>query len=116
MASLGQGIKILLNAGQGRSLEDPLAYTHQVLYGGSPIPFLITESLKIIWHFHTSREVQNKISRSRISQNSNSHLRKIGLYHESRKNKILNHASRKKYRGPSITSWDKKIMYRSDPS
>ena len=74
MTSLGQGIKTLLNAGQGRSLEDPLSYTHQVLYGGSPIPFLITESLKIIWYFHTSRQIQNKISHSRISQNLNSHL------------------------------------------
>ena len=44
---------------------------------GTPVPFLITESRKIIWPFHASREIQNKISRSRKSQNSNSRGRKI---------------------------------------
>ena len=48
------------------------------------IPFLITESRKIIWPFHASREIQNKISRSRKSQISNSHGRKMDLYKESR--------------------------------
>ena len=74
------------------------------LYKWSPIPFLITESRKIIWPIHTSREIQNKISRSQKSQNSNSRRRKIDLYQESRKNIILNQASRKKYGGPSIHS------------
>ena len=46
--------------------------TNRVKYKGSPIPFLITESRKIIWSFHASREIQNQISRSRKSQNSNS--------------------------------------------
>ena len=34
------------------------------LYEGSPISFLITESHKIIWSFHASQEIQNKISHS----------------------------------------------------
>ena len=51
---------------------------------GPLIPFLITESRKIILRFHASREIQNKISRWRKSQNSNSRGRKIGLYQELR--------------------------------
>ena len=41
------------------------------------MPFLITESRKIIWPFHASREIQNKISRSRKSQNSNKFIPRI---------------------------------------
>ena len=65
---------------------------------GPPIPFLITESHKITWLFHTSWKIQNKISHSQESQNSNSRGHKLDLYQESRKNKILDHALRKKYR------------------
>ena len=50
---------------------------------GSPIPFLITESRKIILPFHASQEIQNKISHSWKSQNLNSRGRKIGLQQES---------------------------------
>ena len=59
------------------SLKNPLIR-------GSPIPFLIIESHKIIWPFHASREIENKISRSRKSQNSNSRGRKIDLHQKSR--------------------------------
>ena len=47
---------------------------------GSSIPFLITESRKIILPFHASQEIENKISCSRKSQNSNSRERKIDLH------------------------------------
>ena len=55
-------------------------WTHK----GSPIPFLITESRKIIWPFHASWEIQNKISHSRKSQNPNSREHNVDLYQESR--------------------------------
>ena len=32
-------------------------YSSRIKKKGSPIPFLITESRKIIWPFHVSREI-----------------------------------------------------------
>ena len=69
---------------RGSRLCNPLPYDLRDLNKGSPIPFPITESRKIIWPFHASRGIQNKISRSRKSQNSNSRGHKLDLYQESR--------------------------------